>query len=125
MHTHCQNSVSQELIGVLSWNLQRMLIWEDRLTKRQYVHTTVNTTATAIFTTANTASIATTCRAKSIGIKISRSIWTYRLSKRYISNVISMANHVRLKLPGLDERNVLLTKRQYINTSTNSSIVAI
>ena len=65
MHAHCQKSVSQELIWVLSWNFQRILKGEDHVAKRQYLHTTANTTVTATFTTTTT-SIATTCRAESI-----------------------------------------------------------
>ena len=52
------------------------------MTKRQYVHTTTNATATATFTSSTTTitiapittSIATTCKVKSIKMKISRSI---------------------------------------------------
>ena len=76
MPAHCQNSIPQELIWVLSWNFQRILKEEDHLTKRQYMQTTINTTVTATFTTINTTAttsyIATTCTAKSIKIKISR-----------------------------------------------------
>ena len=70
MHAHCQNSVSQELIWVLSWNFQRMLKGEDHLIKRPYVHITANSTVTTTFTTTTTISIAT-CKAKSIEMKIS------------------------------------------------------
>ena len=63
---------------VLSWNFQRMLKGEDHLTKRQHVYNTTITTATATFPTATTTSIATTCKAKSIGMQITRSIWIYR-----------------------------------------------
>ena len=72
MHAHCQNSVSQELVWVIGWDFQRILKGRDHLTKRQYVHTTANITATATFT--STTSIATTCRARSIEKTISRSI---------------------------------------------------
>ena len=51
-----------------------MLKEEDHLTKRQYMHTIANATVTATLPTATTTSIGTTCRAKSIGMKISRSI---------------------------------------------------
>ena len=81
MHVDCQMSISSELFYVLSWNSQRMLKGEDQLTKRQYVHTTTNTTTAAIFTSfttisvaSTTISIATTCKAKSIKMKISRGI---------------------------------------------------
>ena len=90
MHANCQNSVPQELIWVLSWNFQRMLKGDDHVTKRQYVHTTADTTVTATFTT--TTSIAIIFKAKSIEIKISRSIRIYRLSKGQMSNVMAMAN---------------------------------
>jgi len=43
---------------------------------------------------------------------------TYRLSKEYISYVIATANCIKLKPLGLDERLVLLIKRQYVNTVT-------
>ena len=69
-----ENSVSQESIGVLSWNFQRLLKEEDNLTKRRYVHTTANTTITATFPITTTTSIVTTCRAKSIVMKILRNI---------------------------------------------------
>ena len=36
-----------------------------------------------------------------------------------------MANCIKLKLLGLYERNVLLTKRQYINTTAGSNTTAI
>ena len=79
MHLDCQNRVSSELICELSWNSQRILKGEDQLTKRQYLHTNINTT-TAIFTSSAvtnapiTNSIPTTCKVKSIKMKISRSI---------------------------------------------------
>jgi hypothetical protein len=63
VHSHCQNSVSHELILALNWNFQRILKGEDHLTKTQYVHTTANATVTVTFTTTITTSIATTCRA--------------------------------------------------------------
>ena len=71
MHADCQKGVSQEWIWVLSWNFQRMLKGEDQLTKRGYVHTTSFTTISVASTTI---SIATTCKAKSIKMKISRGI---------------------------------------------------
>ena len=61
---HCQKTIPQERIWVLSWNFQRMLKGEDHLTKRQYVHGTINITITATFT--NTTTIATTHKAKSM-----------------------------------------------------------
>ena len=36
-----------------------------------------------------------------------------------------MANCIKLKLPGLGERDVQLTKRQYANTNTTTSTTAI
>ena len=53
---------------------------EDQLTKRQYVHTTTNTTDTAIFPSSTititifptTTSFATTCKLKSVKVKNSR-----------------------------------------------------
>ena len=74
MHGHCQNSISQGLIWALSWNFKGILKGEDYLTKRQYVHNTVNTTATATFNTTTIACVSTTCTAKSIEMKLSRSI---------------------------------------------------
>ena len=53
---------------------QRMLKGEDHLNKRQYAHITANTTVTVTFTSITTIPIATTCRAKSTEMKISRSI---------------------------------------------------
>ena len=35
------------------------------------------------------------------------------------------ANCIQLKLPGLDERDVLLTKRQYVNITTVTSTTAV
>ena len=130
MHAHCQNSICQELIWVLSWNFQRMLTGEDLLTKSQYVHTTANTTTT---TNSTTTSNAATCRAESIEINISRSIRTYRLSKGHASwsswtflyQVETFFDCIKLKLLGLDMRNVLLTKRQNINTTAVRSTIAI
>jgi hypothetical protein len=58
-------------IWVLSWNFQRILKGEHHLAKRHHVPTTANITVTATFTTTT---IATTCKAKSIEMKISRSI---------------------------------------------------
>ena len=43
----------------------------------------------------------------------------------YISNVITMANCIKLKLLGLDERDVQLTKRQYFNTTAATSTSAV
>jgi len=100
VHAHCQNSVSQELIWVLSWNFQRILKGEDHLTKRQYILTTADTTVTATFTIIITHTT-TICTAKNIELKLSRSIWTYRLSKAYFSNLITMANCIKLKFPEL------------------------
>ena len=75
-------------------------------TKREHVHATaaINTVATTVTTTTNTTtySIAITCKVKSIKIKLSGSVWIYRLSKGHISNVIAMANCIKLKLLGLD-----------------------
>ena len=45
---------------------------------------------------------------------------TYRLSKGHISNVVGTANCIKLKPLGLDERNVLLIKRQYVNAFTSN-----
>ena len=45
---------------------------------------------------------------------------TYRLSKGHISNVIATAKCVKLKPLKLDERNILLIKRQYANTITSN-----
>ena len=98
VHLDYQNNVSLEFVCVFSWNCQRILKGEDQFSKRQYVHTTTNTTATAIFTRSTsaitiaptTASIASTCKVKSINMKISRSIWIYRLlyekNQQYHSN---------------------------------------
>ena len=100
MHLDIQNSVSSELICALSWNSHRILKGEDHLTSRQYVDTTTTTTATATFTSSTivpiTTSTATTCKVKSIDMKISRSIWIYRLSKEQINNIIAMANCIKL-----------------------------
>ena len=77
MDLHYQKSVSQELIWVLSYNFQRMLKENYRLTKRQYEQGTTNHTITATFTsttTAITTSYATTCKAKSIDMIILISI---------------------------------------------------
>ena len=48
-----------------------------------------------------------------------------KLSKGYIGNGIEAANCIKLKLPELDERNLQLTKRQYINTTAATSTTAI
>ena len=53
-------------------------------------------TVTATFITITATSNATTCRVKSNEMKISRSIQKYRLSKGHISNVIAMANCIKL-----------------------------
>ena len=68
MHAHCQNSLPQKLMWVLSWIFQRMLKGEDYFTKRQYMQTFVYTTVTATFTNITiistaTTYIATTCTA--------------------------------------------------------------
>ena len=81
--------------------------------------------AATLTTTTITTSIATTCKVKSIEMKISRSICTYTLSKGHSSNVVAMGNCMKLKLPGLDERDVLLTKRQIRNTAAASNTTAI
>ena len=73
MHTYSQNRESQELIWVLSLNCHRIRKGEDNPTKRQCVHTTANNTVSTTFT-ANTAAIATTCKAKSAEMQNSRSI---------------------------------------------------
>ena len=73
-----------------------MLKGEDHLTQRQYCTLLLITTVTATFT-ATTTSIATTCKAKSIVIKILE----------------------------LDELDVQLTKRQYVNVTTPSSTSTI
>ena len=74
MHLDCQNSVSSELICILSCNFQRILKGEEQLTKRQFVHTNTNNTATftnsTITTAPTTTSIATTCKIKSIKRKL-------------------------------------------------------
>ena len=36
-----------------------------------------------------------------------------------------MANCIKLKLPGLDERDILLAERQYVNTTAAGCITAI
>ena len=65
VHVHCQKSISQEFIWVLSWNFQRMVKGRDHLTQMQYGHATA--TITAPFTTYSTiTSISTTCKSKSI-----------------------------------------------------------
>ena len=46
---------------------------------------------------------------------------TYRLSKGHISNAIATANCIKLKLLELDERDVILIKRQYVNTITSNT----
>ena len=76
MYANCQNSVSQELVWVLSWNFQRMLKGEHHLTIRQFVHNTANTAVTfaSTATTSMTTFTATTCKAKSTDTNISRSI---------------------------------------------------
>ena len=89
------------------------------------MYTPANTAVTAAFTTIDTAASIATCRAKSSEMKISRTIWTYRLPRGHISNFIAMANCIKLKLPGLDARDVLLTKRQYGNTTAASSATTI
>ena len=48
----------------------------------QYVHTTANATVTTTFTT-NTISVVTTCKVKSIDMKIPRSMLRHRLSERH------------------------------------------
>ena len=88
VHAHYQNSTSHKLIWVLSRNFQRTLKEENHLTKRQYMNITAkyaNNTVTATY-------IATTFGAKNI--------------------VIAMADCIKLKLSGLDEIDVLQTKRQ-------------
>jgi hypothetical protein len=88
VHLDSQKSVSQELICVLSSNSQRMLKRDGRLTKRQYVHATTNTSTTATIisytttVTQTTISIATTCKAKGIKMKISRSLVSIKVIKR-------------------------------------------
>ena len=85
MHFDCQNSVSSELVYVLSWNYQRILKGDDQLTNRQYVHTTTNTTATATFTSSTititiasiTTSITTICMIKGTKMKISKKVYDY------------------------------------------------
>ena len=51
----------------------------------------------------------------------------YRLSKEHISSVIAMAICIKLKLPGLNEKDVLLTQRQYVSrtAATSSTSIAI
>ena len=53
-------------------------------------------------------------------MKLSRSIQTFKLSKGHISSVITMANCIKLKLPGLYERNVLVTKREQVNDTAEA-----
>ena len=45
-------------------------------------------------------------------MKILKAIRTYKLPKGHINSVIAMANCIKLKLPGLDERDVQLTACQ-------------
>ena len=45
--------------------------------------------------------------------------------KEIISNVTTTANCIKLKLLGLDERDILLTKRQYVNTTAVTRTTAI
>ena len=58
-----------------------------------------------------------------LGIKLELS--ENALSKEYISNIISTANCIKFKLPGLDEGNVQLTFRQCVNTTTTINIVLL
>ena len=126
MHAHYQKSESQAWISVISWNFQRMLKREDQLTKRQNANATTNiTTATTPTFIATTTPITTTCMVKRIKMKISKIIWIYRLSKGHFSNVIVTANCIKLELAELDERDVLLTERQYVNTTSATSTSAI
>ena len=67
------------------------------------MHATTNTTTTAYYSSTTTITIfptttssAATCKAKNTTMKISRSIWIYRLSKRHIDNVIAMVNSFKL-----------------------------
>jgi hypothetical protein len=43
--------------------------------------------------------------------------------KRYIDNVIAMADCIKLKLPGRDKEDVQVTKRQYVGTIPGTSTV--
>ena len=74
------------------------------------MHTTANAIITATFTTTTTTSIATICKAKSTEMKILIGICVYRLLEGHISNVLAMANCIKLELPRIDERDVLVTK---------------
>ena len=119
-----------------------MLKLEDPFIKRQYVHATSNTTTSAAFTTTSTTgttpttiSIAPTCKTKSIKIKISGHIegefelnlklQTYRCSYWHFSYVLAIHNCIKLKFLVLDEGDVKLTKRQYVNTTAATSTSAI
>ena len=75
MHEHCQNSVSKELIWILSWNFQRILKGDGQVTKRQYVHNTANTTVTVPFTTTSIATI--------LGLRVLR--WKFQEVYKYTS----------------------------------------
>ena len=63
----CLKSLSQEWIGIFGWNFERILKGGDQLTKRLYVHGTINTTTATTFTTATAStsstntSVTTTC----------------------------------------------------------------
>ena len=52
-------------------------------------------------------------------------MFRHMLSKGHIDNVIATANCIKLKLPGLDERDDQLTKRQYVYTTAAASTCAI
>ena len=45
-----------------------------------------------------------------------------RPSKRHIINIIGTVNYISL---GLDKKDVLLTERQYVNTTATSSTTCI
>ena len=73
MCMHMVKITSQEFIWILRWSFHGIVKGEDHLTKRSCLQNTANTTVHATFTTTTT-SIATTCRAKSIEMKIFRTI---------------------------------------------------
>ena len=91
-------------------------------TTNSTITASINTTTT---TNSNNNSIAATCKAKSYERKTSRIILTNRLWKGHTSNVIAMANCIMLKLPGLHEKYVQLTKSQYINARAATRTTAI
>ena len=75
MQSYCRMSVSQELTWIFSWNFQRLLKWENQLTKRQYAHAVTILplllySSSTITITPTTTSLATTCKVKSINMKI-------------------------------------------------------